>query len=427
MTIPQRMAEGTVATGVTSTRSVWEGVQRRFQAVPLAARAWDGTLGAREYALLLISLGVLLMWLPLANVVSLLVAAALVYAIGESSWSHPRRLTLVALVLCGVLYAKFTIEQPRTGWARHSIEAFFILRSLDFIRSPHPDARGLSAADRLGRFILWIFFLPTLSLGPMTSYGDFYRSYQPAILNRRQLLFPLLTKIGWGALKLFVLNRAALFLQHNLLLEQTSQAAGGSLTLLAHFDPRLLVWSVVCLDLIRFYLLFSGCIDIMLGLSRLLGFHLPENFDKPLFSTSLVRYWKASNISVYRWLMIHVFFRYWDHHCTTAKVVTTFLASAIWHLAFLRTLSGEGVLQIGLAFASFSLAVAALMRLTRIRGLARLTYRGHTPWVQGCIGAVKLVCTFSMVALIHQLFWNGLQGRPLAMTIEVYGRLLMRP
>jgi alginate O-acetyltransferase complex protein AlgI len=58
-----------------------------------------------------------------------------------------------------------------------------------------------------------------------------------------------------------------------------------------------------------FYILldFSGYIDVVLGISFLVGFTLPENFDSPYLRTNLVRFWQAWHITLTNWLRTYIF------------------------------------------------------------------------------------------------------------------------
>src|SRR5205085_2944886 len=59
--------------------------------------------------------------------------------------------------------------------------------------------------------------------------------------------------------------------------------------------------------LIFLYLNFSGYTDMMIGLGRLLGFCLPENFDKPFAATSFLDFWKRWHISLSLWFRDYCF------------------------------------------------------------------------------------------------------------------------
>ncbi len=57
----------------------------------------------------------------------------------------------------------------------------------------------------------------------------------------------------------------------------------------------------------QIYFDFSAYSDMALGLSKSLGFSLPENFDKPFTSTSIKEYWRRWHISLSSWLKDYVY------------------------------------------------------------------------------------------------------------------------
>jgi D-alanyl-lipoteichoic acid acyltransferase DltB (MBOAT superfamily) len=363
--------------------------------------------------------------LPVGQVFMLMTTSLAVYAIGESSLPRGQRMAMLLALLAVFLYLR--PPHPPSGrlllQPRQFIDAFFILRCMDFALSRRPDRRQREFFGILGRFLLWMFFLPTIFVGPMTSYSDFYRVYQPRLANWRHLIVPILTKIVWGGVKCAGLSPALVLLHDHLWAAALLGTTSSSLPWVGYVDVRLLVWCTFCLNLVCFYLAFSGFTDITIGLSRLAGFNLPENFDRPLLSTSPVRYWKTSNIALYRWLMTQVFFRYWDHRQITAKVVTTFLVSGLWHLSITSLTSWQAMLQIGLAFSVFGVTIAVLLQRPHTGARTWLAPLQHRRWMQRLTWAVQVALTFSFIALVHKLFWNGLTGKPLAATLEAYRML----
>jgi D-alanyl-lipoteichoic acid acyltransferase DltB (MBOAT superfamily) len=389
------------------------------------AQAWDGTLQLRESLMLAISAVAIVLCLPLPNLGLLVASALLSYAVGESRLPRSQKLALV--LACMGLFVAGTHFFPRPGirfvlWGQRAIEAFFILRCVDYALSRRPETGSLHFRDRLGRFFLWILFLPTVFAGPIVTYRDFYKSYHPEIANWNQTVLRQVVKIAWGGVKYAGLAPALQQLSVALA-APASRVAAAPLPLAVSLDPRLAVAASLALDLIGFYLMFSGFTDMAIGLSRLLGFNLYENFDHPLLSTSPLRFWQTSNISTYRWLMTHVFFPCWGHTQVTAKVLTTFLVSALWHCTIIPLDRWEGMLQVGAAFAIFGCAVVAITRLSRIGGESRLGPTAPSPWVGGVVSAAKVAATFCFIALVHRLFWNGLTGRPLQDAVQAYQRL----
>jgi D-alanyl-lipoteichoic acid acyltransferase DltB (MBOAT superfamily) len=55
------------------------------------------------------------------------------------------------------------------------------------------------------------------------------------------------------------------------------------------------------------YFNFSGYTDMMIGLGRLLGFRLPENFDRPFTASSFLDFWKRWHASLSLWFRDYCF------------------------------------------------------------------------------------------------------------------------
>lgn len=59
---------------------------------------------------------------------------------------------------------------------------------------------------------------------------------------------------------------------------------------------------------IRIYGDFTGGMDIALGLARLLGIRLPENFDRPFGADSFAEFWRRWHITLGAWMRDYVFY-----------------------------------------------------------------------------------------------------------------------
>jgi D-alanyl-lipoteichoic acid acyltransferase DltB (MBOAT superfamily) len=57
----------------------------------------------------------------------------------------------------------------------------------------------------------------------------------------------------------------------------------------------------------QIYCDFSGYSDIAVGIARIFGFELMNNFDKPYFSSSLTEFWKRWHISLTTWFRDYLF------------------------------------------------------------------------------------------------------------------------
>lgn len=80
---------------------------------------------------------------------------------------------------------------------------------------------------------------------------------------------------------------------------------------------------------------FSGYSDIAIGISKILGFNLMKNFDKPYFSSSIVEFWRNWHISLSGWFKDYLYIPLGGNRKGTFRrylnLLITFFVSGIWH------------------------------------------------------------------------------------------------
>src|SRR5262249_51923122 len=67
------------------------------------------------------------------------------------------------------------------------------------------------------------------------------------------------------------------------------------------------LWVFLYAFAFRIYFDFSGYTDMALGMGRLLGIHLPENFAAPYLKPNLTQFWNSWHISLTQWFRAYVF------------------------------------------------------------------------------------------------------------------------
>lgn len=86
---------------------------------------------------------------------------------------------------------------------------------------------------------------------------------------------------------------------------------------------------------IQLYADFSGGIDMVLGVSQMLGLRMSENFSTPYFAQSVSEFWRRWHITLGDWLREYVYIPLGGSHKGNLRkflnIMVTFLISGIWH------------------------------------------------------------------------------------------------
>lgn len=86
---------------------------------------------------------------------------------------------------------------------------------------------------------------------------------------------------------------------------------------------------------IQIYADFAGYSLMALGIGKVLGFELTENFKRPYFSTSVTSFWRRWHMSLSTWLKDYIFISLGGSRCSKIRnywnILVTFFVSGIWH------------------------------------------------------------------------------------------------
>jgi alginate O-acetyltransferase complex protein AlgI len=109
-----------------------------------------------------------------------------------------------------------------------------------------------------------------------------------------------------------------------------------------HSTPIPILWLALYGYGLMLYFDFSGYTDMAIGAAQLIGFHLPENFDRPYLKTNLARFWQAWHITLSSWARDYVFFplartlrsrvaRFPANAAALLCHLTTMIVIGVWH------------------------------------------------------------------------------------------------
>lgn len=100
------------------------------------------------------------------------------------------------------------------------------------------------------------------------------------------------------------------------------------------FHSLTVLWAVITYSL-QIYFDFSGYSDMAIGSARMLGFHLPKNFNFPYLSSNLTEFWKRWHITLSSWLQEYVYYSLGGNRKgrvrTYLNLLLTMVIGGLWH------------------------------------------------------------------------------------------------
>lgn len=85
----------------------------------------------------------------------------------------------------------------------------------------------------------------------------------------------------------------------------------------------------------QIYFDFSGYSDMAIGLAKIMGFKLPENFHNPYLSSSITEFWRRWHITLGTWMKNYLYIPLGGNKVSAGKLyrnlVIVFLVSGLWH------------------------------------------------------------------------------------------------
>lgn len=181
----------------------------------------------------------------------------------------------------------------------------------------------------LVRFSSYLVMFPKLVQGPITRYQDVQNDLAAADQPSDNLTSDDLT---WG-IRRFIIGLAKKVLLADSLVIVSNKVFGTNPTLLGAG----LAWFGLLTFALVIFFDFSGYTDMALGVARMLGFKLPENFNNPYQSISVTDFWRRWHITLTSWFRTYVFMplefarRKQKHLRLQSNILIVFILSGLWH------------------------------------------------------------------------------------------------
>jgi alginate O-acetyltransferase complex protein AlgI len=173
---------------------------------------------------------------------------------------------------------------------------------------------------------LLIFFFPLFTVGPVEQLSKF--SHVNFMNNFK--LTDFLSGVYRTLIGLFLI----MFICQDLLEPIRSNWFGRDIDSIINFS-RVDAIGLVIISLLYTYLNFEGFSSVAIGVSKLFGLKVIENFDRPLVVTNVADFWKKYHISMGNWINSTIYFplviwlkKSWAPYIAT---VVAFILFGLWH------------------------------------------------------------------------------------------------
>lgn len=213
---------------------------------------------------------------------------------------------IVALVLCALKYWNNVAEWSgglltplglpvwRCDWVAPVGISYFSLSAIGYLLDVN--WKVCTAERNPLKLALLIIWFPALICGPVTRYSDLRESmFAPHGFDYDKFKSGAYRTLYGLFKKLVIANRLAIF---------TSAVFN------AQFHEYRGVFFPVAVVLYAFqiYSDFSGCMDMMLGVSEMFQIAMPENFQRPFFSQSMSDFWRRWHMTLGQWAKDYIMY-----------------------------------------------------------------------------------------------------------------------
>lgn len=213
-------------------------------------------------------------------------------------------LALAACILMLLAYRWFSTGNPMQAVAMRQVQAqpvstliligfsYYILRAIHYLIEQF---KGRLPQHGFTDLINYLFFLPTLFVGPINRFDDFMRDQRRRRWDPEQFSYGL-TRVVFGFTKIVVI---AYYLVNRKMGFWIQDLDPANLALLQYVD----CWQYW----LNLYFQFSGYSDIAIGVGAMLGFRINENFNYPFLSPNISVFWRRWHMSLTGWSREYVY------------------------------------------------------------------------------------------------------------------------
>ena len=200
--------------------------------------------------------------------------------------------------------------------------SFFTFSALSYLLDIN--SGKITAHKNFLEFALYISFFPKLLQGPIARFGEIIPFVKERVTGLDQVSEGVLRFTQGLAKKVIIADQVGVFV------DQVFSTP-------AYQNSTAVSWLGAIGYALQIYFDFSGYTDMAIGIGRMFGYKLPENFNYPYLSTSISEFWRRWHITLSSWFRDYLFIplefqrRRVKFLRSETNILIVFLLTGLWH------------------------------------------------------------------------------------------------
>lgn len=195
--------------------------------------------------------------------------------------------------------------------------SFFTFHHISYIVDVY--RRSTPAQTSVVGFVTYIAMFPQLVAGPIVRYHEISGQLEKPVGGGLAAGFP---RFALGLAKKVVIADSLAPIA------DAAFAPGAEMSTVT-------AWAGALAYTLQIYFDFSGYSDMAIGLGLMIGFRLPENFDRPYSARSITDFWRRWHMSLSRWFRDYVYIPLGGNRDgpwkTYRNLMAIFILCGLWH------------------------------------------------------------------------------------------------
>jgi alginate O-acetyltransferase complex protein AlgI len=203
--------------------------------------------------------------------------------------------------------------------------SFFTFQQVSFLVEAN---QGKIKSNKFHHYLLYVSFFPQLIAGPIIRYQEIVPQFK--ISNQWRKISENLS-IGLTIFIIGLFKKVVIADGISAYSTSVFDASTNATLVLTFYEA----WSGAISYSFQIYFDFSGYTDMAIGLARMFGFYLPQNFNSPYKASSIIEFWRNWHITLAKFLRDFLYIPLGGNRKGSGTqffcIMITMLLGGLWH------------------------------------------------------------------------------------------------